>query len=225
MEIEMKALVTDEQIDKILHEDLSKYGFKMKEGTELLYKCDNYYSKGGEVVKKPTTVVRTRTEALLPPEPLSKILHGKCEEIMSDGKRIFITVKRKTTLPDGVETNEETEGVISEDALVAFNLAMEAAGWKPYFTKSKQSISFYMEVLDGPCKGKEIHCELVNMSGKGPYLEIEAFVPYGAKKEDISELDFESVIDAQRTIKEFFEKVLGIAEFDGRSWYKILFES
>lgn len=223
MEIEMKALVTDEQIDKVLHEDLSKYGFKTIEGTELLYKCDNYYSKDGKVVQKPTTVVRTRTEALLPPEPLDKILHGKCEEIMSDGKRIFITVKHKTTLPDGVETNEETEGVISDDALVAFNLAMEAAGWRPYFTKSKQSISFYVEVLDGPCKGKEIHCELVNMSGKGPYLEIEAFVLYGT--ENCSELDFESVIDAQRTIKEFFEKVLGITEFDGRSWYKILLES
>ena len=35
---------------------------------------------------------------------------------------------------------------------------------------------------------------------------------------------FESVIDAQRTIKDFFKKVLGITEFDGRSWHKIILE-
>ena len=33
-----------------------------------------------------------------------------------------------------------------------------------------------------------------------------------------------SVIDAQRTIKDFFKKVLGITEFDGRSWHKIILE-
>ena len=30
--------------------------------------------------------------------------------------------------------------------------------------------------------------------------------------------------NAKRTIKDFFEKVLGITEFDGRSWHKIILE-
>lgn len=132
-------------------------------------------------------------------------------------KKNFITVKRKTTSSDGVEVNEETEGEISEEAVTAFNLAMVATGYMPYFTKSKQSASFYVEVLDGPCKGKEIHCEIVTVNGRGPYLEIESFVT------NLSS-DFESVIDAQKTIKDFFEKVLGITEFDGRSWHKIILE-
>lgn len=219
MEVEMKARVTDEQIDKILQTDLSSFGFKIKEQPKFLSKNDVYYSKNGENVLNPTTVIRTRTEGLIVADSVKKIF-DKVNVCPLSEKKNFITVKRKTTSSDGVEVNEETEGEISEEAVTAFNLAMVATSYMPYFTKSKQSASFYVEVIDGPCKGKEIHCEIVIVNGRGPYLEIESFVHQNSHLSS----DFESVIDAQKTIKDFFEKVLGITEFDGRSWHKIILE-
>ena len=218
MEVEMKARITDEQIDKLLQTDLSSFGFKIKEQPKFLSKDDVYYSKNGENILNPTTVIRTRTEGLIIADSIKKIF-DKISACLLSEKKNFITVKHKATDSDGVETNEETEGEISEEAVTAFNLAMVATGYMPYFTKSKQSASFYVEVLDGSCKGKEIHCEIVTVNGRGPYLEIEAFVTH-----DETQLNFESVIDAQRTIKNFFKKVLGITEFDGRSWHKIILE-
>ena len=220
MEVEMKARITDEQIDKILQTDLSSFGFKIKEQPKFLSKDDVYYSKNGENILNPTTVIRTRTEGVIIADSVKKIF-DKISVCPLSEKKNFITVKHKVTASDGVETNEETEGEISEEAVTAFNLTMVATGYMPYFTKSKQSASFYVEVLDGPCKGKEIHCEIVKVNGRGPYLEIETFVTHDKTQLNFN---FESVIDAQRTIKDFFEKVLGIKEFDGRSWHKIILE-
>ena len=219
MEVEMKARVTDEQIDKILQTDLSSFGFKIKEQPKFLSKDDVYYSKNGENILNPTTVIRTRTEGVIIADSIKKIF-DKTNVCPLSEKKNFITVKHKATDSDGVETNEETEGEISEEAVTAFNLAMVATGYMPYFTKSKQSASFYVEVLDGPCKGKEIHCEIVTVNGRGPYLEIEAFVTHNSHLNS----DFENVTNAQKTIKDFFEKVLGITEFDGRSWHQIILE-
>ena len=52
MEVEMKARVTDEQINKLLQTDLSSFGFKIKEQPKFLSKDDVYYSKNGENILK-----------------------------------------------------------------------------------------------------------------------------------------------------------------------------
>lgn len=58
-------------------------------------------------------------------------------------EQTWLTVKAKNTSPDGIETNEETEGPLSVDTEDAFRKSMSIANFKPYFTKFKRSFSFY----------------------------------------------------------------------------------
>ena len=134
MEVEMKARITDEQIDKILQTDLSSFGFKTKEQPKFLSKDDVYYSKNGENVLNPTTVIRTRTEGVIVADSVKKIF-DKIHVCPLSEKKNFITVKHKATSSAGIEVNEETEGEISEEAVTEFNLAMVATGYMPYFSK------------------------------------------------------------------------------------------
>ena len=233
MEIEMKAKVDNEQVSKLMK-------FFNKE-TEYLEKSDEYFSFGGIAPKKPKNIIRIRKEKSAKNAPIlvfpflkffgsssitvENILTGYIRpfektELAKD--KTWLTVKAKNTSPDGIETNEETEGLLSVDAEDAFRKSMSIANFKPYFTKFKRSFSFYVKNKD---EDFEMHAELVSVNGIGPYLEIESTIKL--ENENFDVLDGEDLLKvntARDQIKWFFKHELGITEFDGRSWADIIEE-
>ena len=231
MEIEMKARVNDSQIDKLL--------WYFNTETTYLAKSDEYFSFGGVAPKKPKNIIRIRKEKEVNAYKLleafggdslglnflniNTILSGfgspfEVKEIKEklgfgpDKEQAWLTVKAKNTSPEGIETNEETEGQLFEGTEKAFRESMSIANFKQYFTKFKQSFSFYVKNKDKNKNNFTMHAELVSVDGVGPYLEIESVV----KEKDAAE--------ASNQIKWFFEHELGITEFDGRSWVDIVEE-
>lgn len=233
MEIEMKAKVDNKQVSALMK-------FFDKE-TEYLEKSDEYFSFGGVAPKKPKNIIRIRKEKSAKNAPIivfpflkffgsssitvENILTGYIHpfektELAKD--KTWLTVKAKNTSPDGIETNEETEGQLSVDAEDAFRKSMSIANFKPYFTKFKRSFSFYVKNKD---EDFEMHAELVSVNGIGPYLEIESTIKLeNEKAEALSEEDLLKVKTAKDQIKWFFKHELGITEFDGRSWVDIIEE-
>jgi len=229
MEIEMKAKVDSEQVSKLMK-------FFDKE-TEYLEKCDEYFSFGGIAPKKPKNIIRIRKEKSATNAPIlvfpflkifgsssitvENILTGYIrpfEKTELAQNRTWLTVKAKNTSPDGIETNEETEGQLSVDAEEAFRKSMSIANFKPYFTKFKRSFSFYVK---NKAEDLEMHAELVSVNGIGPYLEIESTIELGNEDLLVGE-DLLKVNTARDQIKWFFKHELGITEFDGRSWADII---
>lgn len=231
MEIEMKARADNEQVSRLMK-------FFDKE-TEYLEKSDEYFSFGGVTPKKPKNIIRIRKEKSAKNAPIlvfpflkffgsssitvENILTGYIRpfektELAKD--KTWLTVKAKNTSPDGIETNEETEGLLSIEAEDAFRKSMSIANFKPYFTKFKRSFSFYVKNRD---EDFEMHAELVSVNGIGPYLEIESTIKL--ENEDVLEgEDLLKVNTARDQIKWFFKHELGITEFDGRSWADIIEE-
>jgi len=229
VEIEMKAKVNDSQIDKLL--------WYFNNETTYLAKKDTYFSFGGIAPKKPKSIIRIRKEEEINAYKLLEVFGGvsnglnypninsilKSFTILFEAKKMlsfdpskkssWLTVKVKNTNLEGIETNEETEGQLSEDTEKAFRESMSIANFKPYFTKLKQSFSFYVQNKDKDKNNFEMHAELVSVDGIGPYLEIESVV----KEKDAAE--------ARDQIRWFFEYELGITDFDGRSWSDIVEES
>ena len=115
-------------------------------------------------------------------------------------KTKVLTVKEKNTIGDH-EENKEFEGELPEDTSVAFFKVLKMASFKPYFSKNKNSISFYVE--DG------LHCEIVSVNSSDIYLEVECCT---------DEPTIPTPIDK---IKKFMNN-LGITEFDTRSWKDIV---
>jgi adenylate cyclase class IV len=234
MEIEMKARVDNEQVSKLMK-------FFNKE-TEYLEKSDEYFSFGGIAPKKPKNIIRIRKEKGAANAPIlvfpflkffgsssitvENILTGYIRpfektELAKD--KTWLTVKAKNTSPDGIETNEETEGQLSIEAENAFRKSMSIANFKPYFTKFKRSFSFYVKNKEDDF---EMHAELVTVNGIGPYLEIESIIEL--ENENFDVLDGEHLLKvntARDQIKWFFKHELGITEFDGRSWADIIEEA
>ena len=87
---------------------------------------------------------------------------------------------------------------------------LDIVNFKPYFSKIKTSASFYVTRDED---GKEMHCEIVNVNGIGPFLEIEVVVD-----------DKDKVSGAKDLIKGFFKDVLNKKVFDSRSWKEIIEE-
>lgn len=219
MEIEMKARLNDEQLDKIL--------WCIDNESEYLEKSDEYFSFDGIAPKKPKNIIRIRKEKVgnankcladaggvnIP--TVKNILTGcihPFESVAPDKEQTWLTVKAKNTDPNGIETNEETEGQLFKGSEEAFRKSMEIAHFKTYFTKFKRSFSFYVRNEKEEFNRFVMHAELVSVDGVGPYLEIESVV----KEKNAAE--------ASDQIKWFFEHKLGITEFDGRSWVDIVEE-
>lgn len=231
MEIEMKARVDNEQVSRLMK-------FFNKE-TEYLEKSDEYFSFDGIAPKKPKNIIRIRKEKSARNAPIivfpflkffgsssitvENILTGYIrpfEKTELAKERTWLTVKAKNTSPDGIETNEETEGQLSFDAEDAFRKSMSIANFKPYFTKFKRSFSFFVKNKD---EDFEMHAELVSVNGVGPYLEIESTITLGNENADaLDGEDLLKVNTARDQIKWFFKHELGITEFDGRSWVDII---
>lgn len=223
MEVEMKAWVSPMQVDKLLSLEKST-GFKICTlDIEKLFKKDVYYSFNGDVLKEPKRIIRIRTENS------ASIEQGKetidvCKISPTDFKspaKTYLTVKERHTDASGIETNEEYESILDNiETKNTLTKVLEIANFKPYFTKSKGSISFYVKRISD---NKKLHCELVAVNGLGPLLEVEVFAP--ASQYDIVEDHMcGSVADAKELLKEFFWKVVQINEdgLEKRPWPDII---
>lgn len=234
MEVEMKAKLNDEQLDKILR--------GIDNESEYLEKSDEYFSFDGIAPKKPKNIIRTRKEKVgnankclssfegdaygCNVDNVKNILAGNAHpfaNIEPDKEQTWLTVKAKNTDPTGVETNEETEGQLFEGSEEAFRKAMKVTHFSTYFTKLKRSFSFYVKNKDEDKNRFVMHAELVSVDGVGPYLEIESTIHLENEGADVLDgEDLAKVNTARDQIKWYFAYELGITEFDGRSWVDII---
>lgn len=215
MEIEMKAKVSEEQIDKLIA--------YMNDNTTFLIKSDNYFSFNGIEPKVPKEIIRIRKEKETNAFNMLKLGNNNLNSdinarnirdvllgysgIASNWNlnyisKTLLTVKKKNTDFSGIERNEETEGELSEPATDAFLKSLEIANFKSYFLKTKKSFSFYID---------NMHAELVSVNDIGPYLEVEYIVDNSS---DIN--------NAVNSVKGLFNNILGITEFDKRDWPTII---
>jgi len=215
MEIEMKALVNEDQISKLMS--------YMNDETTFLIKSDNYFSFNGIEPKLPKDIIRIRKEKETNAFNMLKlddrgfnsgISARNIRDVLLEysglashwnlnyNSKILLTVKKKNTDSYGIERNEETEGELSSDAESAFLKTLEIANFKSYFLKTKRSFSFYID---------NMHAELVSVNGIGPYLEVEYIVD---KNSDINK--------AVNSVKSLFSNILDITEFDKRDWPTII---
>ena len=228
MEIEMKAKLNDEQLDKVL--------WCIDNESEYLEKSDEYFSFDGIAPKKPKNIIRIRKEKVgnvnkcltygCNVNNVKNILAGNAhpfESVAPDKEQTWLTVKAKNTDPNGIETNEETEGQLFEGSEEAFRKSMKITHFSTYFTKFKRSFSFYVKNKDEDKNDFVMHAELVSVDGVGPYLEIESTIRLENEGADVLDgEDLAKVNEARDQIKWYFAHELGITEFDGRSWVDIV---
>lgn len=236
MEIEMKAKLNDEQLDKIL--------WAIDGESEYLEKRDEYFSFDGIAPKKPKDIIRIRKEKVgyafkclsffggdacgCNVNNIKNILAGNAHpfaNVTPDKEQTWLTVKAKSTDPYGIESNREAEGPLGMGAEEAFRKSMKITHFDTYFTKFKRSFSFYVRNKDEDKNDFIMHAELVSVDGIGPYLEIESTVKL--ENEDADVLDGADLFKrntARDQIKWYFKYELGITEFDDRSWVDILAE-
>lgn len=232
MEIEMKARLNDEQLDKIL--------WCIDNESEYLEKSDEYFSFDGIAPKKPKNIIRIRKEKVgnankcladtgsCNVATVKNILTGSIHpfaNVKADKEQTWLTVKAKNTDPYGIESNREVEGSLDGNTEEAFRKSMKVAHFDTYFTKFKRSFSFYVRNKDEDKNDFIMHAELVSVDGIGPYLEIESTIRL--ENEDADVLDGEDLFKrntARDQIKWYFKYELGITEFDDRSWVDIVAE-
>lgn len=233
MEIEMKAKLNDEQLDKML--------WAIDSESEYLEKSDEYFSFDGIAPKKPKNIIRIRKEKVGNANKCLSFFGGKAcgcnvitvksilagnahpfANVEPDKDQTWLTVKAKSTDPTGIETNEETEGQLFGGSEAAFRKSMKVAHFGTYFTKFKRSFSFYVKNKDEDKNRFIMHAELVSVDGVGPYLEIESTIRLENEGADVLDgEDLAKVNEARDQIKWYFAHELGITEFDGRSWVDI----
>lgn len=216
MEVEMKAKITFDQMNKLANDNFDKYYIPDWSEWEPLLKTDTFYSFNGERPIKPKNIIRIRKEfSRIKYVDFEELIKGEVGKEKFNHREVFLTVKEKHTDDEGIETNQEIEGTLDSGAVEAFTKAMEITNFKPYFEKEKSSLSFY--VIRNKDK-KKMHCEIVSVNGVGPFLEIEVIVPDNISVPE----DCESTQEAQELIKGFFKDVFNITEFDKRTWPQII---
>ena len=218
MEVEMKAQISVAQAKELVDGNIGEYHITRGGGWRPFHRRDTYYSFNGEKLNRPTNIIRIREEAEIGDDSFEDIILGKATKFKEGTNKTFLTVKAKNTDEKGVETNEETEGILVGDAKAAFEKSMKICNFKPYFQKRKDSVSLYVAHRN---EYREMHCEIVNVNGHGPYLEVEVIVPEVKSEKDWY---FNNVDDARNFIEDFFYDVFGITKFDGRSWAEIIEE-
>ncbi|MBO6261210.1 MAG: hypothetical protein J6N95_01210 [Bacilli bacterium] len=223
MEVEMKAWVSPVQVDKLLNlEKSTGFVFVYFLSIEKLYKKDVYYSFNGDVLKEPKRIIRIRTENSALIEQYKETV-DVCKISPTDftyPAKTYLTVKERHTDESGIETNNEYESILDKETENTLTKVLEIANFKPYFTKSKGSISFHVKRISD---NKTLHCEIVAVNGLGPLLEVEVFAP-GSKYDIVEDYMCESVADAKELLKEFFWKVVQINEdgLEKRPWPDII---
>lgn len=216
MEVEMKAKITIQQANDLIESILLKgTGWRISRGGgwHAFYKKDSYFQHKDKRPHKYMIRVRNEGDVAIT-ESFNNIITGNIYTGLDPNERVYLTSKVKNVDENGVENNEEYEGELIGSAATAFDKAMQEADMDMYFEKMKVAVSFYCMDEDD----HEIHCEIVNVNGHGPYLEIEAFVnEFGSDCTDYS-----TSKEAETVIKDFFNKCLHITEFDNRSWKEII---
>jgi adenylate cyclase class IV len=210
VEVEMKMKITVEQAENLVDGKLRDWHISRGGGWCALHKSDTYYSFGGIAPKTPKNIIRVRDEGTIENPDFKKIITGKLTEKTISNWHAYLTIKEKNTSPSGIESNKEYEGEITP-AKLPFEMAMSIANFKPYFFKVKDSISFYVEYNEGG-NIPELHCEIVNVNGIGPFLEVEVTSDNFSKD------------DIVFWINRFFEENIGCIDFDKRSWPQIIEE-
>ena len=219
MEVEMKAQISVAQAKELVDGNIGEYHITRGGGWRPFHRRDTYYSFNGEKLNRPTNIIRIREEAEIGDDSFEDIILGKATKFKDGTNKTFLTVKAKNTDEKGVEANEETEGILVGDAKAAFEKSMKICNFKPYFQKRKDSVSLYVAHRN---EYHEMHCEIVNVNGHGPYLEVEVIVPDVKNKDSAM---FDNPDDAKNIIEGFFYDVFGITKFDGRSWAEIIKEN
>lgn len=212
MEIEVKIPISSQQFEWIV----SSWEFgttKVLDKKTFLVKEDKYYSKDGER-SDSSTKVRLRSEgevAIFTKEDNGNVLifandfFGNTKKMFFQNVKSYLTVKEKNLHPDGTEINREVEdNMSSPEAFLAF---MDIIGYKPYFSKRKESMAFRVNM-----NGLLLNLEVIYVNGVGPYLEIEAIV------------GDEDVQDARTAIFSFMKDKLFLDTMliDPRSWETII---
>lgn len=122
-----------------------------------------------------------------------------------------LTIKNKHTYKNGTEVNTEHEEEFSNKQIELFEILLSSIECIEYFSKEKRSIGWYILKMLPSCALIKLHCELVMVGGKGPYLETEIVIN-----------DPDKANEAAEEIKTFYKENFGITEFDARSWAEII---
>ncbi len=154
-EIELKAHVHDRDSLLTMLNSFSRFDRIIIKDDEYLKLEKNCCNEGNSPCR---ITARIRTE------------EHKSYDNKSLGKKIFLTYKKKERRVDengtSVEFNDELETELSDSDCVK-TLLLDS-GFEPYFTKHKDTMSFY---ADTPCG--RAHLELCNVPPLGDFLEIE----------------------------------------------------
>lgn len=236
MEIEMKAVINEDQFKTLLNTE--DFGFcKTNEIRDFLVKKDTYYSFNGEKISKPKYIQRIREETLVATyNPGKECLVDQIKRREDTGEEVHVQTPMSLFAYAALEFfnfNQTLSGMCPTRTYVtvkekhtdargrennseyesevsnraAIEELYKVMNLKPYFEKDKRSISFYIEI-----EGKQLHAEIVSVNASDIYLEIEACTDSGAN-------------EYANLIMRFFKEALGITKFDGRSWATIIGEA
>lgn len=219
-EVEMKAKITKDLAEQIINDKVEGFKINRGGGWTPFYKKDTYYSLNGEMPQEIKNIIRIRQQSTVDSQShniFDAIINGKIKYLspVPGMSKTFLTTKRKNVDEFGVERNEEIEGPMFDTTVEAFENAMKVANFAPYFVKEKTAASFY--VLEESTK-YEMHCEIVNVNGVGPYLEIECFAD--DKLYRMHKGCFKSTEKAKEFIQRYF-RAIGITEFETKNWIEL----
>lgn len=220
IEVEMKAKITKDIANQIITNRVQGFKINRGGGWTPLYKKDTYYSLHGTMPKEIKDIIRIRRKVTVDSidcNIFDAILNGKLRSLspVAGTAETLLTTKCKNVDEFGIERNEELEGPMFDTTVEAFENAMKIANFAPYFVKEKTAASFY--VLEESTK-YEMHCEIVNVNGVGPYLEIECFAD--DKLYCMHEGCFASVEKAKELIQRYF-RAINITEFETKNWIEL----
>lgn len=207
MEIEMKVPFKEEDFDRIINKISSDPRFT---NAEFIKKMDKLYAVGNP---EPTgnTVVRLRTEGMLPRSVNRDIILGNKSYPCINPKTVF-TTKIKTVTDGGYECNIENETVVQNHK--EMHNCLRNMGYTVYFDKSKYAIGV-IAYLDGHTYHVEVERVSSDVSGKSVlYVEIEN------TEKDFNPDAVDSIIENEKFI--FRELGLNPELVDKRPWVEIL---
>lgn len=219
-EVELKAKITKDLAEKIINDKVEGFKINRGGGWTPLYKKDTYYSLHGIMPQETKDTIRIRQQSTVDSQShniFDAVINGKIKHLspVPGMSKTFLTTKCKNVDELGVERNKEVEGIMFDTTVEAFENAMKIANFAPYFVKEKTAASFY--ILEESTK-YEMHCEIVNVNGVGPYLEIECFAD--DKLYYQYEGCFKSVEKAKELIQRYF-RAIGITDFETRNWIEL----
>lgn len=209
MEIEMKVPFKEEDFDRIISKISSDPRFV---NVEFIKKEDKLYAVG---TPEPTgnTVVRLRTEGMLPKSVMRNIILTNKSYPCVNSKTVF-TTKIKTVTDDGYECNIENETVVKNRE--EMHNCLRNMGYTEYFYKSKYAIGViaYIDRHAYHVEVERVSRDTSSGSKSVLYVEIEN------TEKDFNPDAVGSIIENEKFI--FRELGLNPDLVDKRPWVEIL---